>query len=144
MENYMENIQLETLRTLVNRKNAFNIRLVENYQACQSLIIPIDTWLRKIKGIKDGDTRRDIRLYMYSAITQRYIGSTYDLYTFEISTIRDYIEEPVTYSITDDGTKLLEHLTKRYDDGDLPFESRSDGNKSKASTTMPDMSEAPF
>jgi len=125
----MENSQLRTLQLLVDKELSFkpeNQGRPSTYpKHVRPLVIFLEEYLRN-RDYVDKEERRDTRLYIYSRIVRRPIGTTYDLSAYECRCILGYLEDPVTYDPTEDGEELLKFLTQEFEGTSIQRESYED------------------
>jgi len=138
MEN---NLYLNTLRHLVNRHKGEKQYPITRTQSL-SLIITLGKYFKE-RGYK-GEKQRAGRLYVYSAICQRNITTSNDLHAAEAGEIRGYITDPSDYSLTREGTALLEALAGSFENGDPPYEGASYNYRFEDLSNMSSVQEAPF
>lgn len=88
-----DQIELDALRILLTRENSFapQYRYLKPSHECMiPLLIHFDQYF-SVKGLRNIDRKRDLRLRMVSYICQENITTFYDLTYYQVKTIADFL-----------------------------------------------------
>jgi hypothetical protein len=139
-----ECVQLEVLRRLFDRTKSYrNPKRAIYLDHVRPNVITLETALREM-GYEDKEERRELRLYILSAIARRPIATTYDIvYASELASITNYIREysegSEDYAVSEDGTILLEFLAREFEANAPAYTLTGARHPAEAGADLPDM-----
>lgn len=109
---YSFDVSLNSIRILLGKQTTFNVVKESEYDDIQALVITLEEWLRD-RGYGNKNERKRIRLAILSLITDKTIGTTYDLTKYQAKTIYHWLTSPETNDLREHGRHFLEDCEAR-------------------------------